>query len=145
MDKIVKESGKSRLQVFVPLWSRCGSPLVHGGATSVVPSLQLEPVSSAPCGKLPVYQEQRAEHVEKSVEPGEQALGRKGENWMLYAPQSVGRWLAFWRKKKKKICDGCRNHNWISLRKLLAPYFPSEKSLSIPQYLIFPGLSFLCL
>lgn len=141
MDKIVKESGKDRLRVFVPLWSRCGSPLVHGGATAVVLSLWVEPVSSAPCRKLPVYQEWTAEHVEKFVEPREQALGRKGENWMLYVPQSVGRWLAFW-KNKIIICDGCRNHNWISLHKLLASYFPWDKSLSIPQYLIFPWSEF---
>lgn len=57
MDKIVKESGKARLRVFVPLWSRCESPLVHGGATAVVLSLWVEPVSSAPCRKLPAYQE----------------------------------------------------------------------------------------
>jgi len=86
---IVKESGKSKLPAFVPPWSRCRTPLVCAGATSMALALWLGLVSSAPCRKLPCTKREEGSMWKWSVKPGEQPASRKGESRVLYAPQSA--------------------------------------------------------
>lgn len=107
----MKESGKSKHQVFVSLWSRCGTPLEHRGATSVALSLWLEWVSSAPC--VPRGKRGACGNDPWSLENRLCQEKVKTERFMYHSLLQMTHFL------QKEICEGYKNHNGISLQKLV--------------------------
>lgn len=114
----MKESGKSKLQVVVPPWSRRGSLWCVRSHLRAL-SLWLELVPSALCGKLPLSPQRRGDCGQVFAESLCQAKA-KAEGFVHRLLLQGTRCLP------KEVCEGWKSRSWISLQSVSPAHSPGE-------------------